>query len=280
MKYIVSYNVFLSHFKEFESMNYVGAFCESLRRINYDGKVIMFTESIERMKPYVHGLDVTLELVDPIYKRCTEDPTYPLGDYLDDVSFQRLYVYKRYFEENNISDEDIILFLDSRDTVFQCDPFNYLKNPDHLTFSEEPVPMVNSWSLKQFQIYSFDWDVSNCINDYKGNSINSNCIGKIKHFKQLVNDITKDVNYIRTTRTYPHTPICDQVMMNKLFIYNKLNYVSILPHSNNLIISQVQEGQYEFKDGIVYVNDNPVSILHQYDRNPNIFKSLLTKYSI
>jgi len=152
-----------------------------------------------------------------------------------------------------------------------------------LTFSEEPAPFFNSWSLPQCKMYDYDIDIHTVLQSYTGRMVNSNCIGTLKQFNQLINDVTNEVRTIRSKRLTPYNepiPLCDQIVMNKLFIYNKINYVSILPHVNNIIVTNLVEGEYQYKDGQACVNDRPISILHQYDRNPTLFKLFLDQFAV
>jgi hypothetical protein len=69
MNYIFSYNVDYYPGSDFLSRNYIGSFCESLRRITFNGKLVLFTESPDRLKPFIKGLDVTIVPVQDITDR-------------------------------------------------------------------------------------------------------------------------------------------------------------------------------------------------------------------
>ena len=61
MDYIFSYNVKYSD--QFESINYINCFCESLRRIKFDGKLVIFTESEQRLKSKFNNWSFSLILL-------------------------------------------------------------------------------------------------------------------------------------------------------------------------------------------------------------------------
>ena len=279
MNYIFSYNVVYND--QFESINYIEAFCESLRRINYKDKLILFTESIDRIKPLTYGLNTELVLVQDIYKRFVVDPNYPLVPGLDDLNIQRLYIYQRYIIENNIKHTDNILFVDSRDVIFQNNPFDHI-NDSKLTFGEESIPYVNDWTIPQFEIYRFDENIYSSIMSYRGSSINSNCIGSIKNFLRFVDDFNEEIKNIKKYNPSIKTkiPISDQIIINKLLAINKLEYCEVLPYINNIIVSNLVDGHFTYDGKTVCIDDKPISIVHQYDRNPTVFRLLLAQYSI
>ena len=120
MNYIFSYNVNYNPNSDFLSRNYISAFCESLRRIEFKDKLVLFTESPDRLKPFVKGLDATLVPIQDIYERFHNDD-YPLIPGLQDYSIERLHIKNLYIKENKIDIHDNILFIDSRDAIFQTD---------------------------------------------------------------------------------------------------------------------------------------------------------------
>lgn len=274
MNYIFSNNI-NGYDPNFLSRNYIEQFCESLRRINFDGKLILFTESIDRLKPIVHGLNVNLIQIDTI----VEDPSiFPILDNFDVLNVKRLYYYKQYINSTNINLDDNILFIDSRDVIFQTNPFDKTLSPN-LTFSEEPLPFFNSWSSPQFEIYNqFDSDIFLRLKQNVGYTINSNFIGSIKNFIKLIDDITKEIKYIQSRIKECKTIISDQILINKLIYINQINYATVLPNENHLIVNNLIDGQYTYDGKNVYMCNKPVSIIHQYDRNPIMLEFFLKRY--
>ena len=281
MNYIFSYNVDYYPGSDFLSRNYIGAFCESLRRITFNGKLVLFTESPDRLKPFIKGLDVTIVPVQDITDRFHKN-NYPLISGLEDNSVKRLYVKKLYIEENDIDINDNILFIDSRDAIFQNDPFNSTLT-SKLTFGEECLPYINSWTSPQFEMYKFDEPTYNAIMSYVGYAINSGVfLGSIENYLKLINDVLKDNLYVKNNVSCVTTriPVCDQIIINKLLAIDKLSYCEVLPHKNNFVINYLLHGSFTYVDNVVCVNDKPVSIVHQYDRTPEMLKLLLDQYAV
>lgn len=281
MNYIFSYNVNYNPNSDFLSRNYISAFCESLRRIEFKDKLILFTESTDRLKPFVKGLDATLVPIQDIYERFHNDD-YPLIPGLQDYSIERLHTKNLYIKENKIDINDNLLFIDSRDAIFQTDPFNSIPT-SKLTFGEECLPYINDWSAAQFEMYKFDEPLYNSIMSHKGYAINTGVfMGSIKNYLNLIDDVTKDHLYVKSniSRVITKIPVCDQIIINKLLIINKLTYCNVLPHQNNFVINYLLDGSFTYVDNKVCVNNKPVSIVHQYDRTPDMLKLLLDQYAV
>jgi len=279
MNYIFSYNV--KQNDQFESINYISAFCESLRRIEFKDKLVLFTESSDRLKPFIHGLDVTIVLIQDITNRFHND-NYPLISGLEDLSIKRVHIKKRYIQENKIDINDNILFIDSRDAIFQSNPFNCISTPK-LMFGEEHLPYINDWSSPQFEMYKFNESLYKSIMLHKGYAVNTGVfIGSIENYLKLIDDFTKDNLYIKEHLSCVNTkiPVCDQIIINKILKIDKLNYCDILPHQNNFVINYPLDGSFKYVNNTVYVNNKPVSIVHQYDRRPDMLKLLLDKYAV
>ena len=280
MNYIFSYNVDNPH-SDFSSRNYIASFCESLRRTEFKDKLVLFTESPDRLKPLVTGLDATLVPIQDITDRFHKE-NYPLIRGLEDYTIKRLHVKKRYIQENAIDINDNILFIDSRDAIFQTNPFNDMST-SKLTFGEEHLPYINDWSSPQFEMYKFNESLYNSIMSHKGYSVNNGVfMGSIKNYLNLIDDVTKDHLYVKENVSYVHTkiPVCDQIIVNKLLAVDKLNYCEVLPHQNKFVINYLLPGSYTYVDNIVLVNNKPVSIVHQYDRTPDMIKLLLDQYAV
>jgi len=280
MNYIFSYNVD-NPYSDFSSRNYIASFCESLRRIEFKDKLVLFTESPDRLKPLVTGLDATLVPIQDITDRFHKE-NYPLIRGLEDNSIKRLHVKKRYIQENAIDINDKILFIDSRDAIFQTNPFNDMSTPK-LTFGEEALPYINDWSSPQFEMYKFDEPLYNSIMSHKGYGINTGVfMGSIKNYLNLIDDVTKDHLYVKSniSRVITKIPVSDQIIINKLLIINKLTYCNVLPHQNNFVINYLLDGSFTYVDNKVCVNNKPVSIVHQYDRTPDMLKLLLDQYAV
>jgi hypothetical protein len=281
MNYIFSYNANYYPQSDFLSRNYISAFCESLRRIQFKDKLVLFTESPDRLKPFIKGLDVTLVPVQEITERFHNDD-YPLIPGLEDYNIKRLHVKKRYIKENNIDIHDNILFVDSRDTIFQTDPFSSTST-SKLTFGEEALPYINDWSAAQYEMYKFDEPVYNSIMSYKGATINTGVfLGSIENYIKLVDEVLNDHLYVKRhmSRVTTKIPVCDQIIINKLLVLNKPSYCEVLPHQNNFVINYLLDGSFKYTDNTIYVNNKPVSIVHQYDRTPDMLKLLLDQYAV
>lgn len=280
MNYIFSYNfVYNDHFK---STNYIEAFCKSLQRINFNGKIIMFTESEQRLCSKFSGLDVKFVSVEEMTNRFQNNINYPLIRGLEDLSIKRLFIKKMYIEENNIKNDDNILFIDSRDSIFQSDPFVNI-NSSKLTFGEETLPFINNWTTPQFEMYKFDTSLFSSIMDCKGYAVNTGVyIGSVGNYLKLINDVANDISYVKNNVPYVDTkiPVCDQIIINKLLKINKIDYCDVLPHQNKFVINHLLDGTFTYDGKLVYVNNTPVSIVHQYDRNSTMFKLLSDQYVV
>jgi len=281
MNYIFSYNYDYCPSSNFLSRNYISAFCESLRRIEFKDKLVLFTESSDRLKPFIHGLDVTIVPIQDITNRFHND-NYPLISGLEDITIKRVHVKKRYIQENKIDINDNILFIDSRDTIFQTNPFNCMSTPK-LTFGEEHHFYINNWSSPQFEMYKFNESLYKSIMLHKGYAVNTGVsIGSIENYLKLIDDFTKDNLYIKEHLSCVNTkiPVCDQIVINKMLKIDKLNYCEILPHQNNFVINYPLDGSFKYVNNTVLVNDKPVSIIHQYDRHEEMFKLLFDQYTV
>ena len=280
MDYIFSYNVKYSD--QFESINYINCFCESVRRIKFDGKLVIFTESEQRLKSKFNNLDVIFVPVQPITENFQRDKSYPLITGLEDLTILRVLITGKYIRENYIKNDDNILLIDSRDSLFQSNPFKNVSSPK-LTFGEEFLPYINDWTLPQFEIYKFDQSLYSSILSQKRPAINAGVqIGSVRNFLKMVDDFTKELLYIKSNISHVNTkiPVCDQIIINKYLAINKPEFCEILPHQNNIIANYLLEGAFIYDGQKVYINENPVSIIHQYDRNPRMFESLSAQYSV
>lgn len=273
MNYIFSNNI-IGPDPSFNSRNYIIQFFESLRRIEYKDQIVILTESSDRLKSMTHGLNVTFIFIEDIKLK------YPIPycSSFDDINTNRYYYYLDYIISNNVNSDDNILCVDSRDVLFQTNPFNRMLTTN-LMFGEEPLPYFNNWSEQHFEIYNqIDPKIFLTLKNRGGYTINSNFIGTVKNFIKLVNDITNELSIIYS-KVPTHKVILDQILINKLIAINKVPYITVLPHENNLIVSNLLEEQYTYDGKTVYNNQIPISILHQYDRNSIILEKLLKQYT-
>jgi len=280
MNYIFSYNVKYSD--QFESTNYVNCFCESLRRIKFDGKLVIFTDSEQRLKSKFSNLDVTFVSVQQITQNFQNDKSYPLIPGLEDFSILRILIKGKYIKDTGIKNDDNILFIDSRDSLLQSDPFKNISSTK-LTFGEECLPYINDWTLPQFEMYKFDQPLYSSILSQKRPAINCGVqIGSVQNFLKMVDDFTKELLYIKSNISSVKTniPVSDQIIINKYLAINKPEFCEILPHQNNIIANYLLEGTFIYDGQKVYINDHPVSIIHQYDRNPRMFNLLFNQYTV
>jgi hypothetical protein len=227
-------------------------------------------------------LDVIFVPVQPITENFQRDKSYPLITGLEDLTILRVLITGKYIRENYIKNDDNILLIDSRDSLFQSNPFKNVSSPK-LTFGEECLPYINDWTLPQFEIYKFDQSLYSSILSQKRPAINAGVqIGSVTNFLKMVDDFTKELLYIKSNISHVNTkiPVCDQIIINKYLAINKPEYCEILPHQNNIIVNYLLEGAFIYDGQKVYINENPVSIIHQYDRNPRMFELLSAQYSV
>ena len=248
----------------YNQYNYDFCFFNSLIDIDYQDKLIVFTNKPEHYTRYSKYLNI----------ECVEKT-------LADVMYGHIDFYARhlwvldYINKHNI-ENDFVSFLDSRDSYFQTQIFDRIEHPDKLNFYQEDNKFINDWTTPQLERYNHHPDYAKLL-AYSDNMINGgSIIGRAKYYKKFIEySLTKthELNTVQTT-----IPFCDQIFFNKLLICDKeyLDYtVCNKPYS--LLTSGINPKYFDYNDKQVKVDGKPLHWIHQFDRNDEI-KSIILEF--
>jgi ADP-heptose:LPS heptosyltransferase len=267
--------------EQFTANNHFHNFCESLRRIKFDGKLVVYTESIERIKKVAHSLNVDAMLWDDGINEYKTRFGWPvLTDWMDGWDHQRFFLYKLYIEKNNIKDEDLICCSDSRDSIFQSSPFDKIHD-EKIHFFDEDVRINNDWLRPQYECYDTDDVVYGKLTSSEFSMVNSNFIGTALNTKKLIDRLILEITSVSKSRinTKPRNRLSDQATFNKFLTCDNIEYLQQHVYPNTVLMTGFTDGKFEFVDGKVTVNGEVVSVLHQYDRHPHLLNQLNSIYS-
>lgn len=145
-------------------IDYTNNFFKSLQKVQYDGRIIVFTDKNENKK-YYNNLKIEYIIFSYTY------PYYPVDSHLYNINISfinKIYPDFTKIKKNNIfflwilryylfysfiyfygTDRDIYLFSDIKDVIFQSNPFNWK--------FKKGVYLVEESKIKSLKDASFEW---------------------------------------------------------------------------------------------------------------------------
>lgn len=179
------------------------------------------------------------------------------------------------------------LLADIRDVFFQSNPFVDLPNEEYLfAFTEDPAVTIEKEkyhismitrlfgveTLKQFSGKKII--CSGTILGSKDKMFNWLCI-----FSQYLKEIQKSKPSIC------HEMLLDQVISNHIFYFEPNGQATEVKDNGDIvgtighcITHPEHSGVMQLRDNVIYLNDKIPSIIHQYDRSPDLFKHISEIY--
>ena len=190
------------------------------------------------------------------------------------ITMQRNFIALELLEKNHSRYEKVLLS-DSRDVVFQGDPFEFIDGKS-MTGLEEITIGASYANTRWLQdIYGKDM-----ARDLAGKRVTCSGVvgGSVKRVKEYLGAMCHEID--QCPSRYQMSPNFDQAMHN-VVVYTKQPDVDLTSNADGVIatITFEQEGNIGWaKDGI-YVQGVKPAILHQYDRWPRIKRRFQTEYS-
>jgi hypothetical protein len=181
----------------------------------------------------------------------------------------RYFAYQDFLNVN--SNYRCVLLSDSRDVVFQANPFPHVDPNIVHVFEHDPSIIFGDEDINRGGLDT-QWTIGlygkKIANDLKGKPVT--CVGTIMGSPEVL------LNYmaIMETEILSHKRgTLEQPIQNKLIYLDLPNELfRIHPNSDGLILTlhAVDSKTYEVNETQVKVNGKVVPILHQYDRIPNL----------
>lgn len=191
----------------------------------------------------------------------------------------RYFAYQDFLKVN--SNYRCVLLSDSRDVVFQANPFPQV-NPDIVhVFEHDPAILFGDEDLNRGGLDT-QWTVGiygkKIADSLKGKPVT--CVGTIMGSPAV---LLKYMAIMETEILSHKRGTLEQPIQNKLIYLDLPNdFVKIHPNSDGLILTlhAVDHQTYEVNEKQVKVNGKVVPVLHQYDRIPTLESMFETLYPI
>jgi len=190
----------------------------------------------------------------------------------------------------NILTEDVIIWTDVKDIIFQNDPTEWLtqhmKMPilatsETITFKDEEWAVVNAGTS-----FPEEWESLQHKPSY--------CAGTIVGQREYIRDLFNEIYRWSATTSNPEQ-LGDQAAFNVLInLKHFTNDVQFVPQNEGLVVHMgvswikrnthgsklLEEPPIVTADGtVVSVQSQPFCIVHQYDRDPHLKQLVLKKYA-
>jgi hypothetical protein len=270
-------------------------FVWSLRRTGYSGRVVVFTSQVDPAMPSrlrQHGCEVApfrylgrhkrqpLALLWPLWQAGFASPVLRdmnrwLAHRVFPLVYRRYLLYADYLQQK-AAQFDWVLLADSRDVFFQRDPFAWHPAPGlHVVLEEEGTRIGHcaahrSWMRRQFReayVNRHAEQPVSCSGTTFGDT------ASIRHY------LAQMVAATMSARNLAGIGGGDQGIHNYLLIEKLLPNVTVHPNRRGPVLTMavMRPGSVRLNPAGQVVNDNgePVSVLHQYDRHPEISRRLL-----
>lgn len=242
---------------------------KSLRKY-YNGEVVLFMyHADDNMKAFMDENNVTISGVPTDMKNGVEICNY------------RHKLYKEYLQ--NRSDVDRVLILDSRDTIFQDDPFKHQLTTEVEFFMESQVykndECNGSWWIRG--IYGQEV-MDKMANEYivcAGTTMGTKN-GMLFYFDEIIKEIDR-MKTIRSPQQEQSNPVVDQPCHGYLIYNGSLNRFKryMTGYGPVATMSFHDNMRFDKKGNLLNEDGSIVAIVHQWDRTGEL-KSVFYKNAI
>lgn len=250
-------------------------------------KIEFFLRSLR--KYYKEDVIFLINKEDIITKKFLEDyncQSLEISEHKFDVQNKRYFHYLKILEQNNYNN---ILLCDSRDIYFQSNPFDYRYKGSINFFLEDKkisdCPFNSNWLIKTYS-YKIFKDLSNKIIICSGTTI-GNYEGVKSYLKLMTQEIStnkyrKKLKYLLTFRRDKGGRGSDQANANYIAHNNLIRNSFFYSNLEGPIATVFHLGKIKFnkRSELINKNDEPYSIVHQYDKRWNEFKKNVEKIKI
>jgi len=182
-----------------------------------------------------------------------------------------------------------ILFADVRDIFFQSNPFADLPEEDYIfAFTEDPAVKIDK-EFHHIKMIERMFDPT-YINKFQNKEII--CSGTILgtpeklclFFKEFCDFL---VELYKKNPSVCNEMLIDQVIANELFYFGQMKNEVVIK-SNGDIVGTIGHcithpdhlGEIKFDNGVITLDGKIPSVIHQYDRSPELFKNISELYHV
>jgi hypothetical protein len=272
----------------------VAPFIHSLKRTGYRGQIVMFTSRTEPgTGDELRRLGVTvmpfhfsgkkdrqpLARLWPVWRWCFASRLSPatkasLAHRVLHVRYRRYLLYLEYLRQHR-ADYDRILLSDSTDVFFQADPFAWECPPGVHYFLEEGKNLIGTCRLHQL------WLGCQFGPEFAGRHAKEivSCSGTtFGDTGNILDYLEKMVATMMAARNLAKISGGDQGIHNYLRLEKKLPRLVIHPNRQGAVLTMgvMQAGDFQLNPAgqVINKDGNMPLVLHQYDRQPELKKSL------
>ena len=243
-------------------------FYNSLKNINYKDKLAVFTNKPEIISEWSSGIDTII-----IEKNYTSKVNFLItNEYKEQFNVSHIlkFIYiNEYIKDLN--EFDNIFYADARDSILQKNIFKCDIDFNKINFSTEDCIFFNNWAQeisKDFndEVNNFFFQNSDRFKMINCGGILSNVTTFKKYISYFLSNATKD------RKNLHH--ICDQILNNKLYYFDKCPYINLV---DNLILCSGWQHKLVYDEKTFLLNGEIPSWVHQYERNSKFNLSLFDK---
>jgi hypothetical protein len=201
--------------------------------------------------------------------------------YLLNITCSR-YFLARHFLLQNPGSYDHVMLADSRDVLFQRDPFAGL--PLGITTGLESILVRDQPANLQWLQHLYGDDPAFPLADILPQNVicSGVTLGDTASIKKYLELICAE--FIEKLPEMIHTPYLDQGAHNGLLRTGRIPSAHLVPNGSDAIAtigtSDLSEFSFSPTGQLVASNGNLVSVVHQYDRHPELTKKLLNSGSL
>jgi hypothetical protein len=226
-------------------------FIASLRKV-FDGKVVLLTK------------DIDIETHE-LYKKFQID-IYDVEDQInfDYINVMRFELFHRYLTKVDSTAYDKVLIADTRDIVFQSDPFNNTELSNIYFYSEpELIGACETNSSWYKQLYG---DEGLSVVKNKLIVCGGTILGKKKSIVNFIEVLWSEI--VRLVQAGKAFGTCDQAVINYL-AHNIMNECLIERtfHSNVATLHHAKRFTFNSSGQLLNASGIPTPVIHQYDRH-------------
>ena len=195
----------------------------------------------------------------------------------------RYYLYEDYLKNNLIYKN--ILLTDTRDVIFQGDPFTSLPQDFLYLFKEDSAVLINDDEYNSFWLKYFYGD--EVFEQIKNNNIicSGTILGSQNNIMEIIGTFNKEIlRFKREQRTdlKTHTPdqgilnfLCNQPSKNAYELKNSGDIIGTVGCS---ISKSISSDKITSDSEFIYVNGNKPAVIHQYDRSAQLSEMISKLY--
>ncbi|WP_258100998.1 hypothetical protein [Marinoscillum pacificum] len=247
-------------------------FIKSLKAHGFSGEAVLFTNKINttKRKEIYQTYSVTcIDSKDPVFKKTLKDQ--PIIDQLL-PAIRRYLIYESYL--NSGQEYGNVFISDTRDVLFQGNLDDYeVKDELHVFLERDNNSIVENSFNRNWILNGYGEEGLALIGN-KTISCSGFTFGSHKQMANYLKLMSDEIVKFHNTQPKIIGGI-DQGFHNYLVHTNKIDNCIIHPNKTFGVITCGRESNLKLKDGIILDDNECVqTIVHQYDRNTDIYKEL------